>query len=136
MAVYFGARDSCLVMCVAIANAWQTCFVSVVFDGFNFEQGAEIEKLDSVENMGIQFIEGQWFVFGMCKKVTKNIKVIDRILASIREFFLHCVLLFYFFYSPPPTHHIHLSLSLSLCMCVCVRETERERERKKRERDH
>ena len=34
--------------------------------------------------MGIQFVEGQWFVFGMCKKVTQNIKVVDRILADIR----------------------------------------------------
>jgi len=45
---------------------------------------ASIKKIDGEDNLGIEFVEGRWFVFDMTKKAGQNNSVIGRVLQSIK----------------------------------------------------
>merc|ERR1712072_1412783 len=44
-----------------------------------------IKRIDSQDNMGVEFHEGRWFVFDMTKKAGSNCGMIGRVLANIKS---------------------------------------------------
>jgi len=44
----------------------------------------KIKKIDAQENMGVDFVEGRWFVYDMTKKAGDNCGLIGRVLALIK----------------------------------------------------
>jgi len=44
-----------------------------------------LKKIDSADNMGVEFVEGRWFVYDMTRKAGSNCKLMGQTLATIKS---------------------------------------------------